>query len=118
MAQNYRDLLVWKKSHKAALRVLSLFQKAKKTTATYEIWKQCLRAAFSVPANIVEGFHSHTGKNFSSKLEIARGEAAEAGYWIFVLFEIKETDRNVFEELDGEYWQVIRMLTTMINKRS
>ncbi len=118
MVQNYRDLLVWQKAHKAALRMFALFQKAKKTAATYEIWKQCLRAAFSVPANIVEGFHSHTGRNFSSKLEIARGEAAEIGYWVLVLFEIGEIERGVFEEFDGEYWEIIRMLTTMINKRS
>lgn len=116
--KHYKDLLVWQKSHHIALKLFVLYKKAIKTTATYQIWKQCLDSAFSVPANIVEGFHSHRGKNFVSKLEISRGEAAETGYWILVLFEIGEISKDQYEEFSSEYREILLMLTSLITKIS
>lgn len=118
MIKTYRDLLVWQKAHKAALKIFVLYSKTKKTSATYEIWKQCLRAAFSIAANIAEGYHSHRGKNFISKLEIARGETGETDYWCFVLFEIKEITINEYNELAQEYREILLMLNSLIKKIS
>ena len=114
--KSYQDLVVWQRSHKAALKIFILYKRTKKTSATYEIWKQGLDAAFSVPANIVEGFHAHRGKNFISKLEISRGEAAETGYWVLVLKEIHEIEENQYKELSQEYLEIVMMLTSLIQK--
>lgn len=114
--RSYKDLIVWQKSHLIALKILTLFKKAKKTGATYEIWRQCLDSAFSVPANIVEGFHGHRGKSFAAKLEISRGEAAEAGYWVLVLFEIRELDEADYKYLSNIFQEILAMLTSLINK--
>ena len=116
VVKHYKDLIVWQKAHEAALKILALYKKARKTSATYEIWKQCLRAAFSVPANIVEGYYGHRGKNFISRLEISRGEAGETDYWMFVLFEINEVTKEEYEELRSMYNEVIAMLTAIISK--
>ncbi len=117
MIKHYKDLIVWQKSHGAALLILTLYKRSRKTSATYEIWKQCLRSAFLVPANIVEGFYGHRGKSFISRLEISRGEAGETDYWMFVLFEISEVSSQEYEELRSMYSEVIAMLTAIINKR-
>ena len=116
MIKHYTDLIVWQRSHQLALRIFALYKKANKTSATYEIWKQALRSAFSIPANIVEGYHSHRGKNFVSKLEISRGETAEIDYWLLVLFEIAEIDKNTYESLAQDYLEILLMLNSLILK--
>ncbi|MDO8573346.1 MAG: four helix bundle protein [Candidatus Daviesbacteria bacterium] len=114
--QSYKDLLVWQKSHKLAIRILELSRKANRNKENFFIWSQILRAAFSVPANIVEGYYSHRGKNYLSKLEIARGEAGETEYWLFVLFEIADLDEMTYNALVGECKEVILMLSAIIKK--
>ncbi|MBI2196274.1 four helix bundle protein [Candidatus Daviesbacteria bacterium] len=114
--QSYKDLLVWQKSHKLAIAILELSRKASRNKENYFIWSQLLRAAFSVPANIVEGYYSHRGKNYLSKLEVARGEAGETEYWLFVMFEIAELDEMPYNSLVGECKEVILMLSAMIKK--
>lgn len=116
--RSYRDLFVWQKAHKNALRIFNLFKSAKKTSATYEIWRQALRATFSIPANIAEGYHSHRGKTFVSKLEIARGETGEIDYWLLVLFEIGEINKDTYIELSQEYKEILLMLNALIQKSS
>lgn len=114
--KSYKDLKVWQKAHKVAMKVLRLFKKAKKTSATYEIWKQALDAVFSVPGNIVEGYYSHKGANYAAKLSVARGEAGEADYWLFVLSEIGDISETEYEQLSQDLTEVIRMLSGLRNK--
>lgn len=87
--KSYQDLFVWQRSHKLAIRLYELSKKKKKSLGDWEIWKQGLKSAFSVPANITEGFYSHRGKNFASHLEIARGSLGETDYWTYVLWDVK-----------------------------
>lgn len=114
--KNYKDLIVWQKSHLLAMKIYNFFIKAKKTAATYEIWKQCLSASFSVPANIVEGYYGYFGRGFASKLTISKGEAGEAEYWLFVLAEIKEISQEEYSSLSKEYLEVILMINSLKNK--
>lgn len=111
--KNYKDLIVWQKSHLLAMKIYSYFIKAKKTVATYEIWKQCLDAAFSVPANIVEGYYGHFGPGFMAKLTIAKGEAGETEYWLYVLSEINEISKEIYLSLSQEYLEVILMIKSL-----
>ena len=112
---SFRDLLVWQLSHKLAIEIFVLSKKAKKTSLNYEIWRQILRSAFSVPANIVEGFYSHKGKTYASHLEVSRGSAGETQYWLLVLEEIKDISKEKQQELNSKYEEVIKMLSRMIN---
>ncbi len=54
--KSFRDLIVWQVSHELAMDVFNFSKNARKTQLNYEIFRQALRSAFSVPANIVEGF--------------------------------------------------------------
>ena len=109
-------MVVWQRSHKLAIELYRLSKLKKKSFADWEIWKQILSAAFSVPANIAEGFHSHRGRNFASHLEISRGSAGETDYWTLVLVEMRQIDKTTGENLRGECQQIIAMLTGLINK--
>lgn len=114
--KNYKDLLVWQRSHKLAIELYKLSKKRKAIFAEWEIWKQAIRAAFSVPANIVEGYHSHRGNNFASHLEISRGSVGETQYWVIVLAELGFIERKNGDELVNVYSEVIAMLTGFIRK--
>lgn len=114
--KSYKDLIVWQKSHKIGLEVFNLFRKTKKDSSTYEIWKQLIRSIFSVPGNIVEGYYSHKGQNFSSKLNVAKGEAGESDYWLFVLCEVDVLSKQKYEELSNKITEVVKMLTGLSNK--
>ena len=114
--KSYQDLQVWQRSHRLALELYKLSKIKKKSFTDWEIWKQAISAAFSTPANISEGFHSHRGKNFASHLEISRGSLAETDYWLLVLYEISQLDKSDTERLRKECQEVIAMLTSLISK--
>jgi four helix bundle protein len=114
--ETYKDLLVWQKSHHLAIQILKLSKETKRSKENYFIWSQLLRSAFSVPANIVEGYYSHRGKNYVSKLEIARGEAGETEYWLCVLLEIADLEKIVYNNFSEECKEVILMLSSIIKK--
>lgn len=114
--KSYQDLIVWQRSHKLALEIYGLSRVRKKGFADWEIWKQAIRAAFSVPANIAEGFHSHRGKSYASHLEISRGSAGETDYWLLVLSQIGQIDASKAEKLRLECQEIIAMLTGLIGK--
>ncbi len=116
LVKSYKDLIVWQKSHKLAMTVYKISQGNKKNFADLEIWKQAMRSVFSVPANIVEGYYSHKGKSFASYLEISRGSAGEAQYWIIVLIETSQIDAVTGYALMKEYDEVIAMLTGLVRK--
>ncbi|KKU83144.1 MAG: hypothetical protein UY10_C0014G0001, partial [Microgenomates group bacterium GW2011_GWA2_47_8] len=63
-----------------------------------------------------EGYHSHRGKTFVSKLEIARGETGEIDYWVLVLFEIGEIDKETYQTLAQDYTEILVMLNSLIQK--
>ena len=49
--------------------------------------KQLLRCGTSIGANIAEAQHAQSRADFVSKLNIALKEAAEADYWLRLLYE-------------------------------
>lgn len=114
--KSYKDLQVWQRSHKLALEIYRLSKKERKSFADLEIWRQVIAAAFSVPANIAEGYHSHRGKSYRSHLEIARGSAGEAEYWVTVLADLKLISTEKYLLLTKEYGEIIAMLTTLASK--
>lgn len=114
--KSYQDLQVWGRSHELALKLYRLSKSKKKSFADWEIWRQALAAAFSTPANIAEGFHSHRGKSFASHLEISRGSEGETEYWILVMAEIGQIDKDTGDQMRAECQEIIAMLTSLIGK--
>lgn len=114
--KSYKDLQVWQRSHRLALEIYRLSKNNKKSFVDLEIWRQIIAAAFSVPANIAEGYHSHRGKSYKSHLEIARGFAGEAEYWVKVLYDLDLISRDKYLLLTKEYGEIIAMLTSLASK--
>jgi four helix bundle protein len=68
----------------------------------YELGSQLRRAAYSVPANIVEGFGRHTSRERLHFLRIAAASLAEVGYCIHVARRLDYFSPTVADELEVE----------------
>jgi four helix bundle protein len=77
--QPYEQLVAWQKSHTLFLLVYRLTAKWPKEEK-YGLTSQARRAAFSVPANIVEGKARFGIPEFRKHLNIALGSLAELKY--------------------------------------
>ncbi|HCX27821.1 MAG TPA: four helix bundle protein [Candidatus Portnoybacteria bacterium] len=113
---SYKDLLVWQKAHQLVKKVFKIIKSVKKDFISWELIKQLVRSATSVPANIVEGYYSHHGKNFASHLEISRGSTGETDYWLFELYDNGYLSKNECEETSENCYELIKMLSSFISK--
>lgn len=77
---------------------------------------QLVRAAMSVPANIVEGRAQKTDREFARFLRIALASATEFEYHLLVASDIVAIGQNDFGQLMGEVIDVKKMLTGLLNR--
>ncbi|HEV8573842.1 MAG TPA: four helix bundle protein [Dehalococcoidia bacterium] len=80
--KGYRRLVVWQRAHEAASSVYRLLK-----TKRLEPWlsSQIMRAAFSVPSNIVEGNARRSPRDYVRFLDTAFASLSELDYQLFFL---------------------------------
>ncbi|OGD91892.1 hypothetical protein A3D81_00455 [Candidatus Curtissbacteria bacterium RIFCSPHIGHO2_02_FULL_40_17] len=114
--KSYEDLFVFQKADDLAVRIYEV------TTAfpkheLYGLVSQMRRAAVSVPSNIVEGFTSHTRKEYVHFLRIAWGSLAELEYQIKFSKRIGYLkEKKVIDELVERTTEIGKMLNGLISK--
>ena len=74
--RNYRDLEVWKLSHKLTLELYAATKKFPKDEM-FGLASQLRRAAVSVGANLAEGCGRRTSPEFARFIRIAMGSASD-----------------------------------------
>ena len=83
---------------------------------------QLLRAATSIGANVIEAKSASSRKDFIRSYEIALKSANETKYWLGLLRDATEADKNNIIKLLKEAEEISKMLSasiiTMKNKRS
>lgn len=115
-AYGYRRLILWQKADHFLADVLRSVKMFPHTEESRIIRRQLLRAAMSIPANIVEGYGGQWGKSFTRYLRVARGSAWEADYWLLLASRegfVQEESHQHLQRLCGE---VIAILTSAIDK--
>ena len=88
--KNYKDLIVWQKSHEAILLSIELLECLPKNQILNVISVQFLRSISSVSANIAEGFGSYSSKKYRRYLNIALKSAHESDNWIQIFKDSKK----------------------------
>jgi four helix bundle protein len=78
--------------------------------------KQFLRSGTSIGANCAEAKYAQSNNDFISKYSIALKEAAETEYWIQVLIDADVVTKPQFVLLQQELTEIMKILTTTINK--
>jgi four helix bundle protein len=112
--RDYKKLDVWKKSHQmymyVKLHVAVNFPKEER----YGLTSQLLRAALSVPLNIVEGCGRYTDKDFAHFLDNSLGSTNETDYCCFVADELKYISNGEYQIVNKLVNEVRAMLISFI----
>lgn len=113
MVKNYRDLDLWTKAHAVVLDVYRLTNPFPRTEQ-FGIVSQLRRAAYSIPANIAEGFGRHSTKELIQFLGIANGSLEELRYFLLLSRDLRYLSPPEFERLEREVRAIAQMLAALI----
>jgi four helix bundle protein len=111
--RSFKELTVWQKAMDAAMEV---FRRTCEFPAEerFSLTDQMRRSSRSVPANIAEAWRKRRyPAAFVSKLNDAEGEAAETQTHVEVARHCGYFDETTAVRLDGEYEEILAMLTSM-----
>lgn len=111
-----KENVIVEKSFGFALKSIRLY-KLLLAKNEYVLSKQFFRSATSIGANVEEAIAAYSKREFASKMSISSKEARETLYWIR-LIEAGEFVEYDFPELKNESQQLIRILTSIVKKRS
>ncbi len=79
----------------------------------FGIVSQLRRAAYSIPANIAEGFGRRSTKELLQCLAIANGSLEEVRYFIFLSSDLGYLQNEEFGKLDGQLNAVAQMISAL-----
>jgi four helix bundle protein len=110
---DYRKLDVWIKAH-AMARMANEAARTIRSSRYRSLQSQLIRAANSVPANIVEGSGQESAKEFRRFLRYSINSANEAEYHCFAAYDFGLMPEKNFKELSSLIEEVRKMLSGLI----
>ena len=113
--KNFRDLMVWEKSHLLTLDVYKVTAEFPKDER-FGLISQMRRCAVSVPSNIAEGCGRRGNGEFHKFLQIATGSASELEYQLLLAKDLAYVKENIHKELSTKVIEVQKMLAGLILK--
>lgn len=114
---SYRELIVWQKAMDTVIEIYRVTAHYPKHEQ-YSLIDQTRRAAVSIPANIAEGQHRGTKKDFCYFLHIAYGSAAELETHVEIAIRLMYCTPEDVREAQKILTEVKRMLNALIRKLS
>jgi four helix bundle protein len=112
--RDYKKLDVWKKSHEMYMFIKKEIAPKFPREERYETTSQLLRAALSVPLNIVEGCGRFTDKDFAHFLDNALGSTNETDYCCYAALELGFITIQQYELVNQLVNEVRAMLISFI----
>src|SRR3982751_4837683 len=117
---DFSKLHVWRKAHALALNVLRVATGIRKAELQ-SLRNQMIRAAMSIPANIVEGRGQASERDFCRFLRYAINSCSELEYHVVMAKDIRALSVNDAKSLLDQVFEVRRMLFGLmksVSKRS
>lgn len=105
----YRKLLVWQRADELAVKVYLVTKKFPREEI-FGLTSQMRRAAFSVPANIVEGYSRNSKREKMQFYSIARSSLTELEYYIDFALRLDYLSKDDFALLRNLRDEVGRLL--------
>ena len=112
---DFKKLLVWQKAHALALHSYRV-AKRMRHSSDVSLRSQIIRAATSIPANIVEGLPQATDKEFARFLRISVNSAYELEYHLVLARDMALVPTDDATDLLSECSEVRRMLHGLLNR--
>lgn len=113
--QNYKDLIVWQKSHALTLeiyRIVNCFPKEELFILTSQLKRACL----SIPLNIAEGCGRFTDADTAHFFQNSLGSAQETEYCLLVAKDLQFIPLAQYETLNRLVNEIKAMLISLIQK--
>ena len=118
--KRFEDLECWKETRKL-VRVLYGFTKKDNFAKDFELKNQLRRSAVSIMANIAEGFHRNSNKDFMKFLDYSRASIAETLSHCYVAFDqnyIEEIELDEIKQHSELIWKKINSLISYLKRNS
>jgi four helix bundle protein len=112
---DFKKLKVWRKAHALALNVHAVAIRIRGSDNA-SLRNQLLRAAQSVPTNIVEGTGQTSGKEFGRFLSIALKSTSELEYHLTFARDTRAISLSDFASLSAQTIEVRKMLHGLRNR--
>jgi four helix bundle protein len=106
---DYRKPKVWRKAHELSLDVHSVAV-AIRGSEYLALRSQMIRAAMSIPTNVVEGAGQESGREFGRFIRFAINSASELEYHLTVARDFTAIRATEFESLSNQIAEVRKML--------
>ncbi|GHV71875.1 four helix bundle protein [Bacteroidia bacterium] len=113
--QNYKDLIVWEKSHNLTVVIYKMTCNFPKEE-TYALTSQLRRASSSIPANIAEGCGRNTNLDLAHFLNMALGSSNELDYFLLLSKDLNYITKEDFIDLEAKIGELKAMLIKLISK--
>jgi len=113
LMSNFKELVVWQKAHKIAVDCVRIATKIRPVHFA-PIKSQLIRAAISVPTNIVEGSGQESDRDFCRFLRYSVNSANELEYHLILSSDLNLIAQPDFERLSDNVEEVQRMLHGLI----
>ena len=114
MPLRHHSLIAWQRADDLFITLHQLSLKQFPAYERFELGGQMRRAAFSVPANIVEGCARRHRRDRLHFLNIAESSLAEAGYCLHVAKRLGYITQAIFNELEEQVRGVAAPLVGLI----
>ena len=111
---DFKKLEVWRKAHALALDVHRVATRIRGSDNA-PLRSQMIRAALSIPTNIVEGTGQRSGKEFGRFIGFALNSASELDYHLIVARDLRLIGATDFESLSSRTVEVRKMLHALQN---
>lgn len=112
---DFKKLLVWQKAHALALHTHRVATRIRRSHEV-ALRAQLVRAAMSMPANIVEGRRQDSEKEFARFLRIALNSGCELEYHLIVARDVGAISESDSDALLREATEVRKMLHGLLSK--
>jgi four helix bundle protein len=113
--QNFRNLRVWKKSHRLTLDVYAV-SKAFPRDEIFGLTTEMRRASASIGMNIAEGCCRKGDAEEGRFLQIAMGSASEPEYQFLLAHDLKYLQNPAYDCLAAQVVEVKKMLSSLMQK--
>lgn len=118
--RRFEELECWKEARKFVGLIYQLTKK-EKFKKDFELTGQVKRSAISSMANIAEGFHRNSNKDFMKFLDYARSSVAETVSHCYVALDQNYIDEKEMDKVTQQsdiVWKKVNNLITYLNKTS
>jgi four helix bundle protein len=112
MIKGFQDLEVWQKAQKLVLEIYKLTSSFPRNEQ-FGIVSQVRRAAYSIPANLAEGYGRRSTKEFLQFLGFANGSAEELRYFVILSKDLRYISPQDEARLTTEITGIVQMMAAL-----